>query len=61
MGMLIRAAPQMFGEVMGELFRLIATGVLSPVQPTIYELAEGPKALAELAGRSSVGKLGLKL
>lgn len=59
MGMLIRAAPQVFGDVMGELFRLIATGVLAPVQPTIYQLAEGAKALADLGGRSSVGKLGL--
>jgi NADPH2:quinone reductase len=61
MGVLIRAAPQMFGAVMGELFALIGAGILSPVQPTVYELADGPKALAALEGRSSVGKLALRL
>lgn len=61
MGVLIRAAPQMFGAVMGELFALIGAGVLSPVQPTVYELADGPKALTALEGRSSVGKLALRL
>jgi NADPH:quinone reductase len=60
MGMLIRAAPQMFGAVMGELFGLIGAGVLSAVQPTVYKLADGPKALAALEGRSSVGKLALQ-
>ena len=58
--MLIQAAPQMFGEVMGELFALIAAGVLCPGQPTLYELADGPKALAALETRASVGKLALR-
>ena len=58
-GMLIQAAPQIFGEVMGELFRLLAAGVLGPGQPTTYDLAEGPKALAELEARATVGKLAL--
>jgi NADPH2:quinone reductase len=61
MGTLIRAAPQVFGQVMGELFGLIAAGVLTPIQPTVYELADGSKALAALAGRSSVGKLALRV
>jgi NADPH2:quinone reductase len=61
MGVLIRAAPQMFGAVMGEMFALIGAGILSPVQPTVYELADGPKALAALEGRSSIGKLALRL
>jgi NADPH2:quinone reductase len=56
-GVLIQAAPQIFGEVMGELFALIAAGVLTPGQPTAYELADGPKALAELETRATVGKL----
>ena len=60
MGALIRTAPQIFGAVMGELFALIAAGVLSPVQPTVYKLADGPQALAALEGRSSVGKLALQ-
>jgi len=58
-GMLVQAAPQIFGEVMGELFGLMAAGVLTPGQPTIYELADGPKALAELEARATIGKLAL--
>jgi NADPH:quinone reductase len=59
-GVLIQSAPQMFGEIMGELFALIAAGVLSPCQPTLYKLADGPKALAALETRASVGKLALQ-
>ena len=58
-GILVQSAPQIFGEVMGELFALIAAGVLTPGQPTAYELADGPKALAELENRATVGKLAL--
>jgi NADPH2:quinone reductase len=58
-GTLIRTAPQIFGEVMGELFGLLAAGALGPGRPTTYELAEGPKALAELEARATVGKLAL--
>ena len=58
-GTLIQAAPQTFGEVMGELFGLLAAGVLDSGRPTAYALAEGPKALAELEARSTVGKLAL--
>lgn len=58
-GTLIQAAPQIFGEVMGELFGLLAAGVLGPGRPTAHELAEGPKALAELEARGTVGKLAL--
>jgi NADPH2:quinone reductase len=59
-GALIQAAPQVFGEVMGEMSALIAMGVLTPTPPTSYDLADGPKALAELAGRATVGKLALR-
>jgi NADPH2:quinone reductase len=59
-GVLIRAAPQIFGELMGELSALIAAGVLGPARPTIYDLAEGPKALVELEARTTVGKLALR-
>ena len=59
-GVLIQTAPQMFGEIMSELFALIAAGVLSPGQPTVYKLADGPKALAALETRASVGKLALQ-
>jgi NADPH2:quinone reductase len=58
-GVLIQAAPQIFGEVMAELFALIAAGVLTPGRPTAYDLADGPKALAELETRATVGKLAL--
>jgi NADPH:quinone reductase len=58
-GVLIQAAPKIFGEVMGELFALIAAGVLTPSQPTAYELTDGPKALARLEARDTVGKLAL--
>jgi NADPH2:quinone reductase len=58
-GALVQAAPQIFGEVMGELFALIAAGVLTPGQPAAYEFADGPKALAELETRATVGKLAL--
>lgn len=59
LGVLIQAAPQIFGEVMGELFALIAAGVLTPGRPTAYELADGPKALAELEARATIGKMAL--
>lgn len=59
-GMLIQSAPQIFGEVMGELFGLVAAGVLGPGQPTTYDLADGPKALTELESRSTIGKLALR-
>jgi NADPH:quinone reductase len=59
-GVLNQAAPQMFGELMGELSALIAAGVLTPARPTTYDLADGPKALAELQARATVGKLALR-
>jgi len=58
-GILIQAAPQLFGELMGELHGLIAAGVLAPGRPTAYDLADGPQALAELESRASIGKLAL--
>ncbi|MEV6964222.1 NADPH:quinone oxidoreductase family protein [Hamadaea sp. NPDC051192] len=60
LGVLIQAAPHVFGEVMGELFALIAAGVLRPTQPTMFDLADGPKALTELQARTTVGKLALR-
>jgi NADPH:quinone reductase len=58
-GVLMQAAPQVAGEIMGELLALIAAGVLTPGQPTAYELADGAKALADLESRATVGKLAL--
>ena len=60
LGVLIQAAPHIFGQVMGELYALMAAGVLTPGEPTAYDLADGPKALTELEGRSTVGKLALR-
>jgi NADPH2:quinone reductase len=59
-GVLIRTAPQVFGEVMGEMSALIAAGVLGPGRPAVHELAEGPKVLAELEARATTGKLALQ-
>lgn len=59
LGVLIQAAPRIFGEVMGELGALIADGVLTPTDPTTYDLADGVKALAELEARTTTGKLAL--
>ena len=58
-GVLIQSAPQIFGEVMTEMFGLMSAGVLSPGRPTVYEIADGPKVLAELEARATVGKLAL--
>lgn len=58
-GILARTAPHLFGELMTELFTLVATGVLTPAQPTTYDLADGPKALTELEHRTTIGKLAL--
>ncbi|NUO61323.1 MAG: NADPH:quinone oxidoreductase family protein [Hamadaea sp.] len=60
LGVLIQTAPQIFGEVMGEVFTLIAGGVLRPARPTVYDLADGPTALAALQSRATVGKLALR-
>jgi NADPH:quinone reductase len=59
-GRLIQAAPHIFGEVMGELFALVAARVLTPGEPAVYGLADGPKALAQLEARATVGKLALR-
>jgi NADPH:quinone reductase len=53
-------APAMFNELMGELSALQAAGVLAPGEPTMYDLADGPRALTELEGRATVGKLALR-
>ncbi len=42
-GVLIQAAPQIFGEVMGELFALIAAGVLTPGPPTSLRTGRRPE------------------
>lgn len=56
----IQQAPELFAEVMDELGRLIDAGVYPPGEPTVYDLADGPKVLAELEAGVTVGKLALK-
>ncbi|WP_433303769.1 NADPH:quinone oxidoreductase family protein [Actinoplanes sp. CA-030573] len=58
-GILIQAAPQLFGAVTGELLGLIGAGVIGPGEPVRHELADGPKALAALESRTTVGRLAL--
>ena len=56
----IRHAPELFAKVLAELDELIEAGVYPPGRPTVYGLADGPKALSELEARATVGKLALK-
>lgn len=58
-GVLIQSAPEIFGEIMGEMLGLIAAGVLGMSRPTIRKLADGPTVLAELEARATTGKLAL--
>ncbi len=60
LGVLIEHAPAIFAELMDELRALIAAGVCVPGTPTVYDLADGSKALAELEARATSGKLVLR-
>jgi NADPH2:quinone reductase len=60
LGVLIQAAPDVFGAVMGQLSALIAAGVVGPGRPTVYDLADGPAALQQLEARATTGKLALR-
>ena len=57
-GVLIQAAPQIFGVVMGEMSALMAAGVLTPGRPSACELADGPNGchLQPLAGPVGRGR-----
>ncbi|MFC0622636.1 NADPH:quinone oxidoreductase family protein [Kribbella deserti] len=59
-GVLIQQEPASFAEITEELATLRAAGVYPPGQPTVYDLADGPKALAELEARGTIGKLALR-
>ncbi len=59
-GVLIQSAPQIFDDLMHELSALRSAGVFTPGQPTVYDLADGPKVLADLESRATVGKLALR-
>ncbi|GAA1604571.1 MULTISPECIES: zinc-binding dehydrogenase [Kribbella] len=59
LGALIQHTPHVYGEVLTELFALIAAGVLTPTAPTTYPLPDGPEALIALESRTTIGKLAL--
>lgn len=59
-GVLIQQAPQLFGEVMRELFTLLATGIIPTGSPTTHALSDGPKALTNLESRTTTGKQSLR-
>lgn len=59
-GVLAKTAPELFTELVAELADLVAAGVHPPGRPTVHDLADGPKVLAELETRSTVGKLALR-
>lgn len=59
-GLLAQHAPDMFAGLLTELDALRAAGVLTPGEPTVLDLADGPRALADLAAGVTVGKLALR-
>ncbi|MEH1124070.1 NADPH:quinone oxidoreductase family protein [Micromonospora sp. CPCC 206061] len=59
-GVLIQTAPQIFDQLMDELSALMAEGVLTPGQPIVYDLADGPKALADMQAGTTIGKLAIR-
>ncbi|TWF79092.1 NADPH:quinone reductase-like Zn-dependent oxidoreductase [Pseudonocardia hierapolitana] len=59
-GILSQAAPDLFTELTTELAALIAAGVYPPGRAVVHDLADGPKVLAELESRTTVGKLALR-
>ncbi|MBG0564223.1 zinc-binding dehydrogenase [Actinoplanes aureus] len=59
-GTLAREAPEMFAELRAELVSLRAARVHVPGRPAMYDLADGPKVLAELEAGSTTGKLALR-
>jgi NADPH:quinone reductase len=53
------ARPDIAGQVVADVLDLVARGVISPTEPTVFDLAEGPDVLAALEQRRTVGKLAL--
>ena len=54
------ANPAMMGDVINELFSLVASGKLTPVIGSTYPLAQAGDAHREMLARESVGKVVLK-
>jgi NADPH2:quinone reductase len=59
-GVLAECEPQLFNELMAELATLREADVYPPGEPTVHDLADGPRVLAELEGRATIGKQALK-
>ncbi|GLZ77605.1 NADPH:quinone reductase [Actinorhabdospora filicis] len=58
-GALPQHAPEVYGWIMSEIERLREEGVYLPNDPTIYKLRDGARALKDLEGRGTVGKLAI--
>ena len=54
------AKPEMMGDVIGELFTLVAQGKLKPVIGGSYALADAASAHKAMLARETVGKIVLK-
>ncbi|WP_228122300.1 alcohol dehydrogenase catalytic domain-containing protein [Saccharothrix syringae] len=59
-GVLAREAPEVFAGLVDELAALRGAGVLTPGRPVVHGLADGPRVLAALEARATVGKQVLK-
>jgi NADPH2:quinone reductase len=49
--------PDLFPQLIAEFMPLLTTGVVHPEEPTTFPLADGPRVLADLEQRKTVGKL----
>ncbi len=56
LGSLIGNRPDLFGQVMGEIGELIASGVIRPEEPMVHSLADGSQVLSDLEQRKTTGK-----
>lgn len=59
-GSMAQQAPEVYAGVLRELEVLRQEGVYVPGEPTVYDLAEGPRVLAALEAGETVGKLALR-
>ncbi|WP_018352443.1 NADPH:quinone oxidoreductase family protein [Longispora albida] len=57
---LAESEPEIFAGLMTELSTLKDAGVFTPGQPTVYSLAEGARALADLEAGHTTGKLAIR-
>lgn len=57
LGQLASKRPDLLMAGLGEVQPLIADGVILPDEPTVYPLADGAQAMADLESRKTTGKL----